>query len=296
MAKSNQKQVLGRGLSAILNDPDNLTKSTNDKNANETIGKIIDLPIENIITNPKQPRTHFNEEALKELSNSIQELGIIQPITVRKVNKNNYQLISGERRYRASKMAGIKSIPSYIRVANDNELLELALVENIQRKDLDPIEIGLSYKRLIDEINLTQDQLSSRVGKKRSTITNYIRLLKLDPIIQTGIRDKFISMGHGRALVNVENNKEQIELYKKIVKKSLSVREVEKLVQALKSKTLKNTIYSSPFISQTALDLEKFFETPVKVISNSEGKGFLKINFESQEKLQHILNKVKGEN
>ena len=296
MAKSNQKQVLGRGLSAILNDPDNLTKSINDKNANETIGKIIDLPLENIITNPKQPRTHFNEEALKELSNSIQELGIIQPITVRKVNKNNYQLISGERRYRASKMAGIKSIPSYIRVANDNELLELALVENIQRKDLDPIEIGLSYKRLIDEINLTQDQLSSRVGKKRSTITNYIRLLKLDPIIQTGIRDKFISMGHGRALVNVENNKKQIELYKKIVKKSLSVREVEKLVQALKSKTLKNTIYSSPFISQTALDLEKFFETPVKVISNSEGKGFLKINFESQEKLQHILNKVKGEN
>ena len=296
MAKSNQKQVLGRGLSAILNDPDNLTKSINDKNANKTIGKIIDLPLENIITNPKQPRTHFNEESLKELSNSIQELGIIQPITVRKVNKNNYQLISGERRYRASKMAGLKNIPSYIRVANDNELLELALVENIQRKDLDPIEIGLSYKRLIDEINLTQDQLSNRVGKKRSTITNYIRLLKLDPIIQTGIRDKFISMGHGRALVNVENNKEHIELYKKIVKKSLSVREVEKLVQALKSKTSKNAIYSSPFISQTALDLEKFFETPVKVISNSEGKGFLKINFESQEKLQHILNKVKGEN
>ena len=296
MAKSNRKQVLGRGLSAILNDPDNLTKSINDKNTYESIGKIIDLPLENIITNHKQPRTHFNEESIKELSNSIQKLGIIQPITVRKVNKNNYQLISGERRYRASKMAGIKNIPSYIRVANDNELLELALVENIQRKDLDPIEIGLSYKRLIDEINLTQDQLSSRVGKKRSTITNYIRLLKLDPIIQTGIRDKFISMGHGRALVNVENNKEQIELYKKIVKKSLSVREVEKLVQALRSKTSKNTIYSSPFISQTALDLEKFFETPVKVISNSEGKGFLKINFESQEKLQHILNKVKGEN
>lgn len=296
MAKSNRKQVLGRGLSAILNDPDNLTKSINDKNAYESIGKIIDLPLENIITNPKQPRTHFNEESLKELSNSIQELGIIQPITVRKVDKNNYQLISGERRYRASKMAGIKNIPSYIRVANDNELLELALVENIQRKDLDPIEIGLSYKRLIDEINLTQDQLSNRVGKKRSTITNYIRLLKLDPIIQTGIRDKFISMGHGRTLVNVENNKEQIELYKKIVKKSLSVREVEKLVQALKYKTSKNAIYSSPFISQTALDLEKFFETPVKVISNSAGKGFLKINFESQEKLQHILNKVKGEN
>ena len=296
MAKSNRKQVLGRGLSAILNDPDNFTKSINDKNKNEQIGKIIDLPLENIITNTKQPRTHFNEEALKELSISIQELGIIQPITVRKINENNYQLISGERRYRASKMAGLKNIPSYIRVANDNELLELALVENIQRKDLDPIEIGLSYKRLIDEINLTQDQLSHRVGKKRSTITNYIRLLKLDPIIQTGIRDNFITMGHGRALVNVENNEEQIELYKKIVKKSLSVREVEKLVQALKPKTSKNVIYSSPFISQTALDLEKIFETPIKVISNSEGKGYLKINFESQEKLQHILNKIKGEN
>ena len=296
MAKSNRKQVLGRGLSAILNDPDNLKKSFNDNNANESIGKIIDLPLEKINTNPNQPRTHFNEETLKELSKSIQELGIIQPITVRKVDENNYQLISGERRYRASKMAGIKHIPSYIRLANDNELLELALVENIQRQDLDPIEIGLSYKRLIDEINLTQDQLSNRVGKKRSTITNYIRLLKLDPIIQTGIRDKFITMGHGRALVNVENIEEQIELYKKIVKKSLSVREVEKLVQISKSKASKSIIYSSPFISQTALDLEKIFETPIKVFSNSQGKGFLKINFESQEKLQHIINKIKGEN
>ncbi len=296
MAKSNRKQVLGRGLSAILNDPDNLTRSINKNNSNESIGKIIDLPLEKIITNSDQPRTHFNEEGLKELSKSIQELGIIQPITVRKVDGNNYQLISGERRYRATKMAGIKNIPSYIRLANDNELLELALVENIQRQDLDPIEIGLSYKRLIDEINLTQDQLSNRVGKKRSTITNYIRLLKLDPIIQTGIRDKFITMGHGRALVNVENIEEQIELYKKIVKKSLSVREVEKLVQISKSKASKSIIYSSPFISQTALDLEKIFETPIKVFSNSQGKGFLKINFESQEKLQHIINKIKGEN
>ena len=296
MAKSNRKQVLGRGLSAILNDPDNLKKSFNDNNANQSIGKIIDLPLEKINTNPNQPRTHFNEEALKELSKSIQQLGIIQPITVRKIDENNYQLISGERRYRASKIAGIKNIPSYIRLANDNELLELALVENIQRQDLDPIEIGLSYKRLIDEINLTQDQLSNRVGKKRSTITNYMRLLKLDPIIQTGIRDKFITMGHGRALVNIENNKEQIEIYKKIVKKSLSVREVEKLVQISKSKAQKNANYSSPFISQTALDLENFFETPIKVFSNSQGKGFLKINFESLEKLEYILNKIKGEN
>lgn len=296
MAKSNRKQVLGRGLSAILNNPDNLTKSINDSNSKESVGKIIDLPLEKIITNPNQPRTYFNEEALNELSKSIQELGIIQPITVRKVDENNYQLISGERRYRASKMAGINNIPSYIRLANDNELLELALVENIQRQDLDPIEIGLSYKRLIDEINLTQDQLSERVGKKRSTITNYMRLLKLDPVIQTGIRDKFISMGHGRALVNIENNKEQIEIYKKIVKKNLSVRDVEKLVQISKSKAPKNTKYTSPFISQTALDLEKYFETPIRVFSNPEGKGFLKINFESQEKLEYIINKIKGEN
>ena len=296
MAKSNRKQVLGRGLSAILNDPDSLARSINTNNSNESIVKIIDLPLEKIITNSNQPRTNFNEEGLKELSKSIQELGIIQPITVRKVNGNNYQLISGERRYRASKMAGIKNIPSYIRLANDNELLELALVENIQRQDLDPIEIGLSYKRLIDEINLTQDQLSNRVGKKRSTITNYIRLLKLDPIIQTGIRDKFITMGHGRALVNIENNKEQIEIYKKIVKNNLSVREVEKLVQISKSKIPKNSVYSSPFISQTASDLEKFFETPIKVFSNRHGKGFLKINFESQEKLEYIINKIKGEN
>ena len=296
MAKSNRKQVLGRGLSAILNDPDNLTRSINKNNSNESIGKIIDLPLEKIITNSNQPRTHFNEEGLKELSKSIQELGIIQPITVRKVDGNNYQLISGERRYRATKMAGIKNIPSYIRIANDNELLELALVENIQRQDLDPIEIGLSYKRLIDEINLTQDQLSNRIGKKRSTITNYIRLLKLDPIIQTGMRDKFITMGHGRALINIENNEKQIEIYKKILKKNLSVREVEKLVQISKSKIPKNTVFSSPFISQTALDLEKLFETPIKVFSNGQGKGFLKINFESQEKLENIINKIKGEN
>ena len=295
MAKSNRKQVLGRGLSAILSDPNNSIESASNKNTDQLIGKVIDLPLKKITTNPNQPRTYFNEETLEELSSSIKELGIIQPITVRKI-REKYQLISGERRYRASKMAGLKNIPSYIRLANDNQLLEMALVENIQRQDLDPIEIGLSYKRLIEEIDLTQEQLSDRVGKKRSTITNYMRLLKLDPIIQTGIRDKFITMGHGRALVNIEENSKQINLYKKIVKKGLSVREVEKLVQISKSRTTKTTFYSSPFISQAALDLEKYFKTPVKVISNNQGKGFLKITFESQEKLQHLLNRIKGEN
>ncbi len=295
MAKSNRKQVLGRGLSALLNDPDNSIESVADKNAEQVIGSIIDLPLENINNNPFQPRTHFNEEALKELSTSINELGVIQPVTVRKMKGNQYQLVSGERRLRASKLAGIKRIPAYVRLANDQESLEMALVENIQRQDLDPIEIGLSYQRLIEEIKLTQDQLSERVGKKRSTITNYMRLLKLDPIIQTGIRDQFISMGHGRALVNVEDQKKQLDLYKQIVKKGLSVRAVESLVRDFKNPKTKTSSYASPFVKQAATELENIFKTDVSVTANDQGKGVLKISFDSQEKLQHILNKIKGE-
>lgn len=295
MVKSNRKQVLGRGLSALLNDPDHNIDSAEDKNAAQVIGNIIDLPLENISTNPFQPRTHFNEDALKELSSSIKELGVIQPVTVRKMKGDQYQLVSGERRLRASKMAGISKIPAYVRLANDQESLEMALVENIQRQDLDPIEIGLSYQRLIEEINLTQDQLSERVGKKRSTITNYMRLLKLDPIIQTGIRDQFITMGHGRALVNVEDPKTQLDLYKQIVKKGLSVRAVEVLVRQLKNPKVSPSSYASPFIKEAAADLETFFETPVTVAANDQGKGVLKIAFDSQEKLQHILNKIKSE-
>lgn len=295
MAKSNRKQVLGRGLSALLNDPDHNIDSAEDKNAAQVIGNIIDLPLENISTNPFQPRTHFNEDALKELSSSIKELGVIQPVTVRKMKGDQYQLVSGERRLRASKMAGISRIPAYVRLANDQESLEMALVENIQRQDLDPIEIGLSYQRLIEEINLTQDQLSERVGKKRSTITNYMRLLKLDPIIQTGIRDQFITMGHGRALVNVEDPKTQLDLYKQIVKKGLSVRAVEVLVRQLKNPKVSPSSYASPFVKEAAADLETFFETPVTVAANDQGKGVLKIAFDSQEKLQHILNKIKSE-
>jgi len=295
MAKSNRKQVLGRGLSALLNDPDHNIDSAEDKNAAQVIGNIIDLPLENISNNPFQPRTHFNEDALKELSISIKELGVIQPVTVRKMKGNQYQLVSGERRLRASKMAGLENIPAYVRLANDQQSLEMALVENIQRQDLDPIEIGLSYQRLIEEINLTQDQLSERVGKKRSTITNYMRLLKLDPIVQTGIRDQFISMGHGRALVNIEDTKIQLDLYKQIVKKGLSVRAVEVLVRKLKNPKAGPSSYASPFIKQAAADLESFFETPVNVSANDQGKGVLKIAFDSQEKLQRILNKIKSE-
>lgn len=294
MAKSNRKPALGRGLSALLNDSENIIESVKNKNADQIIGNIIDLPIKNISTNPFQPRTHFNDETLKELSASISELGIIQPVTVRKTKKGEFELVSGERRYRASQMAGLESIPAYVRLANDQESLEMALVENIQREDLDPIEIGLSYRRLIEEINLTQDQLSDRVGKKRSTITNYMRLLKLDPIIQTGIRDGFITMGHGRALVNVEDVKTQLDLYKQIVKKGLSVRATETLVRNAKNSSATTTTnYQPPFISQAASELETLFETSVTATANSQGKGVIKISFESQEQLQLILNKVK---
>ena len=295
MAKSNRKQALGRGLSALLNDSENAIESINDKNADQVVGNMIELDLEKITTNPFQPRTHFNEEALEELSQSVKELGVIQPITVRKKG-TQFELIAGERRLRASKMAGLKTVPAFVRLADDQESLEMALVENIQRQDLDPIEIGLSYQRLIDEINLTQDQLSARVGKKRSTITNYMRLLKLDPIIQTGIRDSFISMGHGRALINIDSAEEQIKLYKIIVKKRLSVRETEALVR--KSKTPKehpSKIYQPAYIEQAANDLEALFDTPVSATTNNQGQGQLKISFESQEKLQHILNKIKGE-
>ncbi|MDA9569423.1 ParB/RepB/Spo0J family partition protein [Flavobacteriaceae bacterium] len=296
MAKSKRKKVLGRGLSALLNDTDNDIESVVDKNTENIIGNIIDLPLENITNNPFQPRTHFNEETLKELSVSIKELGVIQPITVRKIKVNQYELVSGERRLRASKLAGLDRIPSYVRLANDQESLEMALVENIQRQDLDPIEIGLSYRRLIDEIKLTQDQLSERVGKKRSTIANYMRLLKLDPIIQTGMRDQFITMGHGRALVNIEDSKLQLDLYKQIVKKGLSVRAIETLVKSFRNtKTNYTNSYSSPFIKQAAEELKIIFDTSVSVTSNNQGKGVLKITFESQEKLQHIINKIKGD-
>ena len=296
MAKSKRKKVLGRGLSVLLNDTDNDIESVVNKNTENIIGNIIDLPLENINNNPFQPRTHFNEETLKELSVSIKELGVIQPITVRKIKGNQYELVSGERRLRASKLAGLDRIPSYVRLANDQESLEMALVENIQRQDLDPIEIGLSYQRLIDEIKLTQDQLSERVGKKRSTIANYMRLLKLDPIIQTGIRDQFITMGHGRALVNIEDSKLQLDLYKQIVKKGLSVRAIETLVKSFRNtKTNYTNSYLSPFIKQAAEELEIIFDTSVSVTSNNQGKGVLKITFESQEKLQHIINKIKGD-
>lgn len=300
MAKATKKQALGRGLSALLKDPDNDIKSANDKNADKLVGNIVELELDTIEVNPFQPRTSFNEESLRELASSIKELGVIQPITVRKLDYNKYQLVSGERRYRASRLIGLETIPAYIRIANDQESLEMALVENIQRQDLDPIEISLSYQRLIDEINLTQEQLSDRVGKKRSTITNYLRLLKLDPIIQTGMRDGFLSMGHGRALINIEDNQVQLEIYERILANSLSVRETEKIVRELNDKESGKTAPAkTPAIPQevkkSIKEFSEYLGTKVDVKMAKKGNGRLIIPFTSEEDLQRIKNIIRGE-
>jgi len=291
MAKATRKQALGRGLSALLNDPSNDIKSVQDKNADKVIGNIVELDINAIEVNPFQPRTTFNEEALRELASSIKELGVIQPITVRKLDFNKYQLVSGERRYRASKLIGLSTIPSYIRIANDQESLEMALVENIQRQDLDPIEIALSYQRLIDEINLTQEQMSERVGKKRSTIANYLRLLKLDPIIQTGIRDGFISMGHGRAMINIEDQSEQLDIYEKILTNKLSVRETENLVRNFKGTTenVKPVKEELPkFVKKGVKEFSEYFGHKIDVKVSKNGSGKITIPFHSEEDFNRI--------
>ena len=229
MAKAIKKQVLGRGLAALLQDSETDQSKKESLIKSPQAGTIVELELELIELNPFQPRTQFKEESIRDLATSIQELGVIQPITVRKTTDTNFQLVSGERRLRASILLGLKTIPAYIRIANDQEALEMALVENIQRQDLDPIEIALSYQRLMDDVKLTQEQMSQRVGKKRSTIANYLRLLKLEPLIQTGMRDGFISMGHGRAIINVNSHSDQIKIYKEILSKKLSVRATENI-------------------------------------------------------------------
>ena len=301
MAKATKKQALGRGLSALLNDPENDIKSVSDKNADKVIGNVVELDINSIEVNPFQPRSNFNDETLEELASSIRELGIIQPITVRKLDFNKFQLVSGERRFRASKLVGLDTIPAYIRIANDQESLEMALVENIQRQDLDPIEIALSYQRLIDEIEITQEKLSDRVGKKRSTITNYLRLLKLDPIIQTGMRDGFISMGHGRALINIDKKKEQIAIYEKVVSDGLSVRATEQLVKARKEpqtsgQDQKKGSSSVPeFVSNSLDSIKERLATKVDITTSKNGKGKIVIPFHSEEDFKRIKKLLTGE-
>lgn len=290
-----KKPALGRGLSALLENAktDITTKST--ENA-PVLGSISMIPLSAIETNPFQPRNEFEEIALNELAQSIKENGIIQPITVRKLGYDKYQIISGERRYRASQLAGLTEIPAYIRVANDQQMLELALIENIQREDLNPIEIALSYQRLIEECQLTQEELSKKVGKQRSTVTNYLRLLKLPAPIQKGLKEGIISMGHARALINIENEDKQLALFALIVEQDLSVREVEELAKGaklnykpkVKRETTPLSIEEKLWLGQ----LKERFDRFVEFKKNSKGGGKIILNFENEDDLSIILKKL----
>lgn len=290
MAKE-KKRALGRGLSSLLVAQDENVNSANDVGAKDLVGNIVEIAIDKIVPYANQPRTYFDETALQELAQSIKEIGIIQPITVRK-NGDKFELISGERRYRASQLAGLESIPAFVRLADDTAMLEMALVENIQREDLDAIEVALSFQRLIDEINLTQEEMSKRVGKNRSTITNYLRLLKLDPIIQTGIRDGMITMGHGKALIGIESPEEQLEVYEKIIAKSLSVRQTEQLVKNLKNGDVptqpkeKSTLPND--FKKTQNDWSQKWGTKVEIKRNNKGKGKIILNFSSDADFQRL--------
>lgn len=290
-----KKPALGRGLGALLQNADtDITSKTSDEIPN-IVGSVSTLAISSIEANPFQPRTQFEKEALVELSDSIKELGIIQPVTVRKLGYGKYQLISGERRFRASQIAGLKEIPAFIRIANDQEMLEMALVENIQRQDLDAIEVAFSYQKLIEECNLTQEKMSERVGKKRSTVANYLRLLKLPAEIQLAIRTKELSMGHARAIINVDDPKKQLAIHKKIVKEGLSVRQTEELVKGKKEEEKiaqfkKGSNTSLTFTQQKIQeDLSSFLHSNVQLQSNTKGKGKIVIPFTSEEQLEKIV-------
>ena len=287
MAKD-KKRALGRGLSALLSESGEKANSVQDSGAKELVGNIVEIPVSRIVPNPTQPRTNFDVKALNELAQSISQLGVIQPITVRK-SGDKFELISGERRYRASQIAGLEKIPAFVRLADDREMLEMALVENIQREDLDAIEIALTYQRLIEDVNLTQEEMSQRVGKDRSTVTNYLRLLKLDPIIQTGIRDGMISMGHGRALIAVEELDQQLDIYEQIIAKSLSVRQTEQLIKNIKNPkaTAQKAALPNDF-KRTQKDWSERWDTNVEIKRSSNGKGKIILNFNSDADFQRL--------
>jgi len=293
--KSN-KDALGKGIRSLLGSIDAELKSgTGDlkKTVVEAATNISKIPVADIETNPKQPRTDFDEQALQELAQSIKIHDIIQPLTVSKMANGKYRLIAGERRLRASKIAGLKEVPAYIRQANDAELLELALLENLQREDLNAVEVALSYKRMMDELEYTQDQVAERMGKDRSTVANFIRLLKLPPDIQLAVRNGVISMGHARALINVDTVDRQLFIFKEIKEKGLSVRQTEELVRNLykesgtAKKTPKNSL-SSPF-QRIEDKLASQFDTRVKLKHSSKGHGQITFDYYSVEELNKLL-------
>lgn len=292
-----KRAALGKGLSALLEntDTDVTTKSDSMNNTGSVLGGIAQIPLSQIEPNPFQPRTEFDKEALDDLATSIKQQGIIQPITVRKMGYDNYQIISGERRFRASKLAGLTTIPAYVRVANDQGMLEMALVENIQRSDLNALEVALSYKRLIDECSLTQEELSDRVGKNRSTVTNFLRLLKLPPQIQAAIRDQKISMGHAKAILGVDDIAKQLMMFKEILEKQLSVRDVESLARESGNKS---TIRKKKEREKNQLSFEftkiqniltSHFGSKIQLSRNQNGSGKIVIPFENDEDLNRLL-------
>lgn len=295
-----KRNALGKGLSALLENANtDITSKNKLEGEGKVVGAIANIEIAKIETNPFQPRTQFDEDALNELAGSIKEHGIIQPITVRKLGYDKFQLISGERRFRASQIAGLTSVPAYIRIANDQAMLEMALVENIQREQLDAIEVAISYKRLIDECDLTQEQLSQKVSKQRSTITNYLRLLKLPVEIQLAIRNGDLTMGHARALINIENVDKQLDIYNQIVLNDLSVRDVEDLVRGAKTeiskpasgKAKKENEKAELSFEQKQIveDLRAVFNTKVVISKDDKGKGKIVIPFRSDNDLKRIL-------
>jgi ParB family chromosome partitioning protein len=294
MSTQKNKSALGRGLGALLENAktDITTKSV--ENA-PVVGTIAMIPVNQIEANPFQPRTDFEETALQELVDSIKEHGIIQPVTVRKLGFDKYQLISGERRFRSSQLVGLKEIPAYVRIANDQAMLEMALVENIQRQDLNPIEVALSYKRLIDECNLTQEQLADKIAKQRSTITNFLRLLKLPIEIQLGLRDKTISMGHARALITIEDKDLQLALFAKTIEENLSVRDIEELAKygkvhtKVKAKFKKQKAPLSLSDKKIQEKLEVLFNNKVSFNRNQSGAGNVMLKFRNEEELHQLL-------
>jgi len=292
-----KKRALGKGLSALLESAStDITSSSNTLQGSQTVGSISSILIEQIEANPFNPRTHFEDGPLNELAKSIGEHGVIQPLTVRKLGRDKYQIISGERRFRASQLAGLKEVPCYIRIANDSTMLEMALVENIQREDLNAIEVGLSYQRLIDECNFTQEKLGEKLGKSRSNVTNYLRLLKLPVKVQIGVRESLISMGHARALVSAGDEKRQEELFTKVLTDNLSVRDLENLIKGKSNtkKSIKTTSKGGSYpLSNTAVNfkvnLAKKLNTKIDLKTNDKGVGKLIINFKSQAELDKII-------
>ena len=293
MAKGKKNTGLGRGLGALLHNEEELSSNQIGLNQELNTENIGEIEIDKIEVNPFQPRTDFDQEAMEELASSIAKQGIIQPVTVRKLSGNEYQLISGERRIQASRLAGLEKVPAYIRSADDQQMLEMALIENIQRENLNPMEISLSYQRLITEIGLHQEQLGDRVGKKRTTVNNYLRLLKLPPDVQAALRDKKISMGHAKAILSIDDVEQQLNLFNKVIKDNISVRKTEELARFPYNKTPTETPLGAETgdreIIRVQNRLSSHFGTQIRIKSDAKNKGEIKIPFFSTNDLNRIL-------